>query len=241
VEAGDPVFKIVESNVWYVVSWMPHEMVQGLSVGMYRQIFLESIETGRFEPVNMRIETLDYHHHDAFVIFRSTRNVTEFIHQRNVNIRATEDVQTGFLVPSSSIAVRRFFRIPLTHVHGFEDNYFVMHRHEDGLQPVPIHITERTYMHVYTLEDSIMLTPGEGLSPVDPLHTQHIISEADIRIVHGIYRATLNFADFTRVFVYDYILIGGTVMLDPARNTNLRQFDSIVIDAAMVRQGQVVR
>ena len=242
VEEGDEVFKIVGSNTWYVATWMPHEMVHGLSYGSDRTIFLENTSTGRFEQVPMRVVHMDYQFHDAFMIFRSTRNIEDFLHQRNVNIRTTESVQNGFLVPPSAIATRRYFRIPLTHVHGIE-NYFVMHRRDEGVQPLPIDIHERSESHVYVLEDSIsiMLFPGDALSPVDPINTLHIMSEADMQLVHGVYRTTRNFAEFRIVTLPAEISDGGNILLDPAINPSIRQFDSIVIDAAMVRQGQVVR
>ncbi|MCL2224878.1 MAG: hypothetical protein FWB96_07925 [Defluviitaleaceae bacterium] len=240
VEAGDGVFKIVSSNRWYVASYMPHEMTQGLAEGMERTIFLENTATGRFEPVPVRIEYLHYHHHDAFIIFRATINMTEFLHQRNVNIRITDSVQSGFMIPVSAIATRRFFRVPLTHVHGTED-YFVIHRRDTVPQPVLIHIYERTNTHVYILEDSIMLFPGDALSPVDALDTLHIMSETDMRIVHGVYRTRLNYADFRMIHFDGEIPAYGNILLDPARNPLILQFDGIVTDAAMVRQGQVVR
>ena len=244
VSAGDEVFKIVSRNEWYVAAWMPHEMVNGLSEGTDRTIFLENAKTGRFEPIPARVMKRDYHHHDAFVIFRITRNITEFLHQRNVNIRITENVQSGFVIPSSAIATRRFFRVPLTHVHvvhGTDESY-VMHRRDEGSQLVPIHIYESTDSHVYILEDSIRLFPGDALSPVDPINTLHIMSETDMQIVYGVYRTTLNSADFRVINLHEELPEGGgNIVLDPAQNPGIRQFDSIVIDAAMVRQGQVVR
>jgi len=240
VMEGDEVFKIVR-NTWYVATWMPNEMARGFTVGTERPIYLENAVTGRFERVPMRVEHIDNAHRDTFVIFRSTRNVIEFLNQRSVNIRITDSVQNGFMIPASAIATRRFFRIPLTHVHGAEE-FFIMHRREDGIQPVPIDIHERTETCAFILEDNLTFLQEGSLVPVDPADLIHIISDADMRIVRGVYRTTLNFAEFREVNIEGEVLdAGGPIMLDPARNPNIRQFDSIVTDASMVRQGQVVR
>ena len=240
VYEGDEVFKIIGDNRWYVAAWMSHEMVAGFAEGQERIIFLENTTVGRFEPMPMRIVHFDYQFHDAYVIFRSTRNVAEFLNQRNVNIRISDNVENGFMVPSSAIATRRFFRIPLTHVHGVE-NYFIMHRRDGVLHPVVINIHEETASYVYVLEDSVMLFPGDSLSPVDPTNTIHFISDRDVRIEHGVYNTTLGYASFRIVHPDGDIPETGNILLCPTRNPSLRQFDSIVIDAAMVREGQVMR
>jgi hypothetical protein len=218
--------------------------VQGFNVGADRAIYLENETTGRFERMPMRIYYINQSHgREALVIFRITRNVIEFLNQRNVNIRITDNVQNGFMVPSTAIVTRRFFRIPNTHIHGVDD-YFIMHRHDYGIQPIPVYIHERTALYAYVLEDTLPFLHEEIVSivPVDPTDFHHFITEADIRIVNGVYRATLNYADFREVNIEGELLeAGGAVMLDPARNPNIRQFDSIVTDASMVRQGQVVR
>ncbi|MCL1883453.1 MAG: hypothetical protein FWF81_06865 [Defluviitaleaceae bacterium] len=243
VAAGDDIFKIVE-NTWYVATWMPMEMAHGFMVGTERHIYLENATSGRFERMPMRIEHIDQTHgREALVIFRSSRNVIEFLNQRNVNIRVTDNIQNGFMVPSTAIVTRRYFRIPLTHIHGVE-NYTIMHRHDYGIQSIPVYIHDRTPTHAYVLEDTLPFLGEELVSiiPVDITDLQHFIADSDIRIVHGVYRTTLGHAEFREVYTGGEILeAGGVVMLDPAQNPNIRQFDSIVTDASMVRQGQVVR
>jgi flagellin-specific chaperone FliS len=242
VQEGDDVFKIV-GNTWYVASWMPNEMAHGFTRGSERTIFLENATTGRFERIPMRIEYVSVHHNDTFVIFRSSRNVIEFLNQRSVNIRITDSVENGFRIPPSAIAVRRFFRIPRTHIHGTE-NYFIMHRREDVVQPVPIIIDEdeSTETHAYILEDTLMLFAGDTLSPFDPTSIFHIVSDSDIEIVRGVYCTTFNYANFIVIDIEGEIPdTGGHILLVPERNRSLRQFNSIAVDAAAVRQGQVVR
>jgi hypothetical protein len=241
VQAGDDVFKIV-GNTWYVAAWMPIDMVHGFSVGEERPIYLENAVTGRFERVPMRIHLMNPGHRETFIIFRSTRNVIEFLNQRNVNIRITDNVQSGFMVPTSAIATRRFYRIPLTHIHGIDENIYLLHRTEFGTQPVQIEIFNTSETHAYILEDNFSLSELDSLVPVDMSGLPHIISDGDIKIVRGVYRTNLNYAEFREVNIEGEILdAGGNVLLDPARNPNIRQFDTIVTDASMVRQGQVVR
>ena len=191
----------------------------------------------------MTIESIDRRHTEAIVVFRSTRNVIDFLNQRNVNIRITDNIQEGYMVPASAIATRRFIRIPHTHIHGTED-FFIMHRRDDGIQPIPVIIHDSDENYAYILVENLTLSMGDSISPVNStdIFPYHILSESDIRMVYGVYRANLNTADFREVNIDGELLeAGGQILLDPARNPGIRQFDTIVTDAAMVRQGQIVR
>lgn len=240
VSRGEGIFKIV-GNTWYVATFMPHEMAQGFAQGDNRAIYLENAATGRFERVPMRIEHINYHHRDVFVVFRTTHNVIEFLDQRNVNIRVTDNVQRGFTVPSSAIATRRFFRLPLTHIHGIE-SFHVMHRRETGVELVPVDVNDKSETHAYILEDNFPLGIGDTIIPADAADLLHVISDVDVRIVRGVYRVYLNVARFQEVHIDGETLEAGThVVIDPVRNPSLGQFHTIVTDASMVREGQVFR
>jgi hypothetical protein len=159
-----------------------------------------------------------------------------------VNIRTTDNIESGLIIPTSAIATRRFYRIPLTHVHGYE-RYFLMQRRDDGvLQQIPVYLYDRTDEFAY-IRDMLDLHPGDTIAPIDAAsHLHHLISENDIRIVRGVYNTNRNYAVFREINIEGEILDGsGSILLDPVRNPTVRQFDNIVTDASMVRQGQIVR
>jgi hypothetical protein len=241
VEEGDPVFKIISNN-WYIATYINNEAAlgQGFTVGAYRTIYLENVISGAFEPLPVRIHRVDEHPRHIFVVFRATRNVTNFLHQRNVNIRTTSSQQSGLLIPPRAVAMRRFFRIPLSHVHGTE-NFFVMLRRYDRSEPVNIHVAEISGGYAYILDDNQILMHGDALIPAHLLQNEYFISESTTFIVRGVYRANMGYADFVQIhFDEDQVEADGFILLNPARNPVLRQFDTIVSDATAVRQGQIV-
>ena len=243
VYRGDGIFKIV-GNTWYIASWVPHEMVHGFVYGDHRIIYLESDTTGRFERVPVRVHHINPTHRDTFIIFRTNHNVVEFLSQRNVNIRMAGSVQRGFTVPSSAIVTRRFYQIPLTHIHERDEFYYVLHRGETTVVYVPIEVARRSDTHVYVLEDIFPLRMGDTLAavPHDPPYPPHMLSENNIDIVQGIYRAQLNVTRFAEVDIdHEAFEAGAGVLIDPVRNPHISQFDTIITDASMVRENQVVR
>jgi len=238
VQASDPVFKLV-GNTWYVVSFMPRDMVRDFVQGTERTIFLLNAQTGSYDPVLMRIEYLEHRHTDSLVIFRSSRNVMGFLNQRNVSIRTTNYVATGLMVSSSAISTRRYVGIPTTHVHG-NVNYYVRHINEYGISPVPILVSSRTDNTVYVLESELTLIMGDVLAPVLLHLPNYTITESAIKRVHGVYRTNRGYASFVAVNLDGELEVDGYTMLDPSRNPNLSQFDTIVTDASTVTHRQII-
>ena len=238
VEEGDPIFKIVGNN-WYIAALLPNDMIHGFEQGADVVIYVQNNENGEYDPLPVRIEYLERRALQNFVIFRSTRNVIGFLNQRNVSIRTTSDVSNGLVVSNSAITTNRFFRIPMTHVHG---NEAVYRRTGEGLERVEIFIVDETDTYVYVLEETLALHIGDTLLPISINDQNFVVTESTVRTEHGVYLSTFGYASFTVVHltgepsdIVEYTL------LDPARNPNLRQFDFIVTDASMVTHGQILR
>jgi hypothetical protein len=75
---------------------------------------------------------------------------------------------------------------------------------------------------------------------LDGLGGRHTLSER--HVVQGIYWANHGYARFRPIYTDAPITDrGGTTLLCPLRNrTSLREFDSIVVDASMVNEGDLI-
>jgi len=241
VDGGDRVFKTV-GNTWYVVTFMPFEMIN-FAEGQTRTFYLENMNTGRFEAVPMYVQYISDDHREPRVILRSNRFAQNFLNQRNVNIRTSYNVQSGLRIPVSAISSRRFLQLPMTHVHQTQGgDYQVIYIGDAGLTPLILEVHSRGDDYILISFDySHPLRFGDLLTPVRSDDRHHNLSESDVRVIHGVYRTNLDFADFRQIHIDGEILeTDNYILLDPARNPNIRQFDTIAIDAALVRQGQVI-
>jgi len=241
VEEGDPVFKLV-GNTWYIAVNMPHEVAEEFTLNADRTIFVQNAVTGDYTPLLARIMHLDRLQMDTLVIFRVSRNVMDFLHQRNINIRIAEDTASGLKIPNTAIATQTFIDIPITHVHGQDGNYFVHHHSgEFGLRPVSLRVVEETETHVSVMEETFPLVIGDVIAPVSLYHDQFVITERVRRFVHGVYRADLGYAHFTVINLEGNISeIDGFTLVDPRRNPGLREFFTIVTNASEVTHGQIL-
>jgi len=233
------VFKIV-GNIWYIVAYMPNNMIENFAEDTDRTIFVQNAATGNYDPMVMRITHIEQFHTESRVVFRTSRNVMDFLNQRNVSIRTTNYISSGLQVSTSAITTRRSMRIPVTHV--FErGGYYVHINNEYGLRQVPIDVLERTEDYVF-IEETTDLVDGDILIPASIYGSSFTITEAVIRIEYGVYRTILGYASFTPIFLDDELSDVDTyTLLDPARNPHLRQFDTIVIDASTVTHGDIIR
>jgi len=239
VSQGTPVFKLV-GNIWYIVARIPNEMTAGFAEGVDRVIFARNESTGVYEPLPVRIMYMDTFAWETLVVFRSSRNVIDFLSQRNISIRIIESISQGLQVPRSAIVSESFVRIPITHVHDQYD-YYAHHLMGGYIARVPLEIVNRTDSHVYVLSQYFELSRGDLLAPVVPDVGHYMITESSTVVVNGVYRATLGYARFTSIyFDNDISDVDGYVLLDPARNRNLVQFDVIVSDATTVNHLDII-
>jgi len=241
VEEGYPVFKLV-GNTWYIVTHMPGYMMDEFTLHEDHTIFVQNAITGNYDPMIMRITHIEHFHTDSLVVFRSSRNIMSFLNQRSVSIRITDNISRGLKINNSAIVTNRFIRIPLTHVHGTNELFIQHHTGEYGQRQLPLDIYERTETHVYVLMETLPgIFIGETIAPVALTGDRYVITEFSIREAHGVFRATLGFADFTTVHLDGPISETGYTLLNPARNPSLRQFDTIVTDASRVSHGDILR
>ena len=241
VEEGDPVFKVI-GNTWYVAAFMPADEVAGFAIGQQRTIFLESLYTGRFEPVQMRVIHVYPSGREVFIVFRSSRNILLFLNQRSVNIRTSDNVVNGLRIPVTAIATRVFVRVPVTHLHGYDRNRFVMRFIGEGLGHERVGVTVHNIVDGYAnvLQETSGLGIGDTLAPFDLEHASYLIHSEHITLVHGVYRANQGVAEFRQIVLEQELPEIGHVILNPQRNRGLMQFDTIVTDATTVRDGDIV-
>jgi len=238
VNIGDPVFKIV-GNTWYIATYMSNEMVQDFVIGNRITLYLENRRMGRYEPMSLRIENVIRRGLDEnLVLFRITQRVFDFIYQRGIAIRTVDSIN-GLKISNTAIATQRFYRIPLEYLHG-ELGYYVI-RLVDGLPVnVFVDVLEKSESNAYVLDEVEDLRLGDMLIPRDPERESHRL--LGTREVQGVFRANHGYAEF-RVICLEEATIDprGFILLEPSRNLNIRQFDSIVTNSTGIRHGQIIR
>jgi len=137
VSAGDPIFKIVASNVWYVAACIPSDQIAGFAEGAARTIFIE--KGGAFTPVDMEVESISrvVGGTDSLVVFKCTRNMIDFLGMRSVRLKTSDSVVTGLKIPNTAITEKTMLRIPKAYVTA-DSPRKVCRKDGDVIAPIPV-------------------------------------------------------------------------------------------------------
>ena len=235
---GDPVFKIINSNRWYIAAYIPNELVEDFNVGDMRNIYIE----GRRMPLTVRVHYLVPGFQDSFVIFRSTAYMIEFLNTRSIFFRTEDTVQQGLRIVNTAITERSYLAIPLVCVHGVDydegQQYVIRVIGEEDLR-VPIVPMDRDDYFVFVSTGLDFLNVGSLLREREnPNATRMIDGE---RSVKGVFRVINGIAVFVPIHLSEDASVGGMhSILDPAFNPGIREHDHIVTDASLVEDGDIV-
>ena len=243
VEEGDNLFKIVESNEWYIAAHIPNDNIIDWLPGSDRTIYIESAhQENVFIPLEMRVTRINSGESTSYVILRSNRFLLDYLNVRNIRFKTSRDEHSGFKIPRAAIVDRTVLRIPTEFILDNENGFFVMRRIDgaDVLAAVNLASTfnsEEPFMYVHQDFEAIRL--GDIIVRGGDNPETHSITEVDN--IRGIFKVNRGYTQFFRIHIDENTReSGGYYILDPALNAGLRISDRIILDSRNVRERQIV-
>jgi len=247
VEEGDTVFRIIESNVWYIASYIDNDLITDWTPNRAVQIYIE--KDGDFVGHPFWVHTVTRRSDsESFVTLRSDVQIQDFLDMRTVSFKTYDSVYSGIKIPETAITERTFLRIPERYVSTVRHNITVVNRQVgSSIEQETIHIKvlrgiERDENYVYILQDFDNVRRGDTILLNSHDTEGYVISE--LVTASGVFRTNTGIATFVSVNT-DGMVSGdaGYVILDPELNRGgLRQHDRIVRDSnyRFVREGDIV-
>jgi len=231
VAYGDDVFKIINSNIWYIAAYIPNDLVEGFNVGSNHTIHVE----GR-KALNTRIHHMERGFQESFVIFRSSAYMIDFLDTRSIFFRTTDTLQHGLRIANSAITLQDHLAIPLSTVHDEDGRYVIQYLGEEYAR-IPIAVIDQNDYYAFILANHEVLSVGSTLLEADG--TTRMITH--IQAIKGIFRVNTGIAAFTPINLPEDAAIGGMYsILDPILNPGIRVHDHIVSNATLVEDGDIV-
>jgi len=235
VAYGDSVFKIINSNRWYIAAYIPNELIEGWSVGSTQTIYME----GRPKNLSVRVHHMTPGFEDTFVIFRSGEYMIDFLDTRSVFFRTTDTISHGIRIANSAITERSHLAVPLDAIHERETMRYVVRVIGEDDMEIPIMLVDQDDRFAFVPDNIEFLTLGSILRERENPSATRMIS--DYRLITGVFRVNVGIADFVPVILpEDDAALGVYSILDPALNTRLQLYDHIVINAALVNDGDII-
>jgi len=229
VDVGDSLFRIVRSNDWYIAAYISHEYTINWMTGSFVTLFVENGEA--VIPLDVQVRNMTDVGGEVYVVFQTNNDLMRFIDRRHISFRFARDAREGFKVPQTAIVEASRFPVPSQFV-------FI----EGNVMAVNIMMGDSIVTDSVTgsfsadgvmfniMSDSSRLRVGDTIVMDDVTFRIETINTAT-----GVFVTNLGATIFREITTEGSFAENAEyIILDPARNPNLRLFDRIVADARAV-------
>ena len=232
VEENDVIYKIVTSNVWYIVAYVQNSALEpweeGLRVSMYAESDAGEEVTFVAQVYRMNVDSMY-----TRVVLQSDQKITEFLGARNLEFSTKDTVYNGIKIPVSAIVEKTLLKIPEKYVIEREGVRGVLRKTNVGSSFISLDEVMRDDEYTYSLQDFENLKIGTVI--VDPgSKEEYEISET--YTCSGVYLANTSIAQFT---ITNILGRNNEYAIVEANTTyGLKIYDSIVSNASVINESQ---
>ena len=111
VEEGDPLFRIIRSNRWYIVSNFPANEVLDWEVGKTKKLNL--INEDSTTSVSATIYSITPGESETKVVFSCFTYMDQFMNSRSISFSLESETVEGLKIPNNAIVEKSLLKIPL--------------------------------------------------------------------------------------------------------------------------------
>jgi len=247
VEQNEVMFKIVTNNKWYIVSYLPPEVVSGWEEGQTKYLYATiNEEEKRF---TMSIDSLSINEKEARVVFSATQDILSVIGLRNISFRIQSTSLEGIKIPNNAIIEKTVLKIPV--------NCIIQNAGEQGVYKIVNGKTEFIPLQLirysevegfgYVVQDFSNLKVGDMVSQgTEQQDGSYAIGENagsytinDVETMKGVFVGNSSIAKFTAITVIgqneEY-----TIVNPGSSSYELQAYDIIVSDAKNIGENQTL-
>ena len=236
VAKGDPLFKIITDNKWYVVAYLPNNAVAGWEAGKTSRTLNMMTEEETYK-ISADVESLTAGDKQTKVVFSSYEHMEDFMESRTISFSLEGTVTEGLKIPNDAIVEKSLLKIPRSCLTESMGNTGVLLVKGSSTKFTDITAVTSDEDAVYIeLEDSGLKTGDVVLQGTGEDAAQVTLSEL---LPHaGVYVANSSIAKFVVIDVveqnqeYAIVQAGST--------TGLQPYDTIVSDAKNIKEGDSV-
>ncbi|MDR1558510.1 MAG: hypothetical protein LBS84_02205 [Clostridiales bacterium] len=232
-EPETPLFKIIQSNIWYIATYIPNEIIDGWQEGDSKIL--------RFDAdisLPVTVDRVSADDSQSYVLFKCTRFMEEYLDSRALRFRVSGDSSEGLKIPKSSVTVKTLITIPREYVSVEDDQLKRAKLVKSGRENISFYYAAIDEGMIYADPAGGVVTLGmEIQNPADSEIKTQLTEAAEIT---GVYRVNNGVADFRKVALSEGQQNVGYYILDPELNKSLQEKDGIVRDAESVKEGQII-
>ncbi len=235
VADGDPLFRIVKSNEWYLISNLSAKDAEGLEVGDVLKLQMTSGD--KIIPVRVSVSALVPNGEQTKVTFSCFSHMSDFMDYRTIQYTIEKDVIQGLKISNNALVEKSLLKIPLnclTESNGVEG---VLLANGNDAKFMETNVMNKDDQYAYLAQD------GQGLKVGDVIlqgmgEKAKPYTIAELKTSTGVYMANSSMAKFVPVVVLEqnqeYAIVKS------AGAYGLQEYDTIVSDAKNITEGQSI-
>jgi len=239
-QVGQPVFKVIDNYLWYVVAEIDDECQKQIEGKTYIGVNFVDKDI----QLDVKANVFDQGER-TFLILEMDRMVSDFLTDRHVNLQITYENHEGIKIPETAVAKKTFAKIPAEYLTIVSKEYAVRKKvvseqalGQETLSPTVVNIHKSQGEWVWVpLGDGLAV--GDVLSYTDDQSyktTEYVIDETEE--LEGVYVINKGYAVFkfieTRYKEGDYRIVASDL------DYGVRIYDRIATEAASTKEYQVV-
>lgn len=234
VNAKDNVLKIVNSNEWYIASYIPNNYIESWKQNDTITIFVKRSDSSI--PVEASIHKLEQFEKETYVILKITKNMIDYINERNITFEINKS-QVGFKIPNTAIVEKTLLEIPMDYV----EEGIIQKVKEDGTiidVGIAISNSDKDKNIVYTPIQFGVLEVGSTIHSPKGLTENYTIN--NVMNSKGVYIINTGIAEFQKINTDKSIQNSTHTIIDPTINTNINIYDRIITDTKNIEKEQKI-
>ncbi len=230
---GDPAFKIITDNKWYLVAYLPNTVTAGWKAGKTSRTLNLLTEDETYQ-IQADVEALTEGKKETKVVFSSYEHMESFMEDRTVSFSLQGAVAEGLKIPNEAIVEKSLLKIPKSCLTESAGNTGVLLQKGEKTRFVDVTTVSEDDAAVYLEQKDSGLSLGDViLEGTGENATQYTLSEMTPHA--GVYVANSSIARFVAVDIIEQnqeyaIVEAGSI-------TGLQPYDTIVSDAKNIQEG----
>lgn len=239
INAGEPVYKLVTSENWYLIAPLSGKDVKALAGKETVRINIHN--SSKNITCNYELTKKD---DKDFIIISLNQQMVNYINERYIDIVIIMDQNNGLKVPNSSILEKEVYKIPIAYLSTGSDSMERKYVNVKKLDEKGEVMIKQVAPDIYKKDEQYFYMDPNDFSLEDVLtdtvnNTSLSLSEAKTAKVNGVYCANRGTADFRYIDILyqdtEYTIVKADV------DYSIAWYDRIILNHTMVKENQIIK
>lgn len=232
---GDPIYKVVLNNEWYIVSFMTPKEAEAFNINETYTIHFDDLSG---QEVSFTVISKEEKDESVQIVFRSSNQIGSFLDARGVSFSIGEKAASGLKLPNQAIVEMNLIKVPSEYCTE-SDGSTVVYRQKGE-------ITETVKLNVQYMQDDVYYI-RQDLTDVGNLQVNDIIVNKEngktyqvqeVETKQGVYVVNNKIAKFKEIEILaqsnEYTIVKYT------NKSKLKEMDKIISNPKSIKMDQLL-